>query len=121
MIELWSGEPASAVGWFAIAEKRADAADQGEPNFRWWRADYVEALLELDRTADAAAVLDEWEDAARRVDRAWVMAQARRCQGLLAAALGDIEGASRHWRRRSASTNRSAIHSAGLVLCSRSA
>ena len=86
-------EPASAVGWFAIAEKRADAAERGEPNFRWWRADYVEALLELDRTADAAAVLDEWEDAARRVDRAWVMAQARRCRGLLAAALGDIEGA----------------------------
>ena len=93
VIDLWSGDAPSAVAWFAAAEERADAGGRGEPNFRWWRDDYVEALLALDRVGDAAAVLDAWEDAARRVDRTWVFAHVTRCRGLLAAALGEIEEA----------------------------
>ena len=42
-----------AAAWFAAAEERADSAEWREPNLRWWRADYVEALLELDRADDA--------------------------------------------------------------------
>jgi DNA-binding CsgD family transcriptional regulator len=93
VIDLWSGDLASAVALFAQAEERADAGGRGEPNFRWWRADYVEALLELDRLAEAALVLDGWEEAARRVDRAWVLAQVTRCRGLLAAARGEVDQA----------------------------
>ena len=93
VIELWSGDAAGAVDWFAAAEEKADAAEWHEPNLRWWRADYVEALLELGRIADAVVVLDAWERDAVRVDRAWVLAQVARCRGLVAAAGGNVEEA----------------------------
>ena len=51
--------PTSAVVHFAAAERQADTAAWGEPNLRAWRADYVEALLELGRTEDAVALLDD--------------------------------------------------------------
>nr|MBA2384448.1 hypothetical protein [Actinomycetota bacterium] len=93
LIDLWNGKPTPAVASFASAEEMADAAGWHEPNIRWWRAEYVEALLELDRNADAVVVLGAWEEAAERVDRRWVLAQAMRCRGLVAAALGDVEHA----------------------------
>ena len=101
VIELWSGDAAAAAEWFAAAEETADAAEWNEPNLRWWRADYVEALLELGRTADAVVVLDAWEADAVRVDRAWVLAQVTRCRGLVAAARGDVERGLRLLGRRS--------------------
>ena len=93
VIEMWSGDAAAAVAWFAAAEEEADAAEWNEPNLRWWRADYVEALLELGRIADAVVVLDAWERDAVRVDRAWVLAQVARCRGLVAAAGGNVDQA----------------------------
>ena len=89
--ELWSGDAAAATEWFVAAEETADAAEWNEPNLRWWRADYLEALLELGRTADAVVLLDAWEADALRVNRAWVLAQVTRCRGLVAAARGDVE------------------------------
>jgi DNA-binding CsgD family transcriptional regulator len=53
----------------------------------------VEALLELDRIDEAVAVLDQWEAAARRLDRAWVIADATSCRGLVVAARGDVGAA----------------------------
>ena len=93
LLDFWSGATTSAVGHFAEAERQTDAAGLGEPNMRWWRADYVEALLELGRIADAVGLLDGWEEAAVRVGREWVLAQATRCRGLVAAARGDIDQA----------------------------
>ena len=60
---------------------------------QWWRAEQVEALLEVGRMEDAVARLDPWEAAARRVGRDWAVAHATRCRGLVAAAAGDVEGA----------------------------
>ena len=91
LLDFWSGDATSAVVHFAAAERQADTAAWGEPNLRSWRADYVEALLELGRTKDAVALLDTWEEAAVRVGRMWVLAQATRCRGLVAAARGDVE------------------------------
>ena len=91
--EMWSGDAAAAIEWFAAAEEMADGAEWNEPNLRWWRGDYVEALLELGRSADAVVVLDAWERDAVRVDRAWVLAQVARCRGLVAAAGGNVEEA----------------------------
>jgi DNA-binding CsgD family transcriptional regulator len=91
VIDHWSGDPERAVTWFDAAETEGDAAGWREPNLRWWRAEYVETLLELGRTDDAAAVLDAWESDAVRVGRPWVLAQAARCRGLLEAAGGEVD------------------------------
>ena len=38
-------------------------------------------------------MVDAWEEAAVRVGRRWVLAQATRCRGLVAAARGDVDQA----------------------------
>jgi DNA-binding CsgD family transcriptional regulator len=91
VVELWSGDPEAAVARFATAEQTVDAADGAEPSMCWWRAEQVEALLELGHVDDAVDRLDAWEAAARRLGRDWVLAHATRCRGLVAAARGDVE------------------------------
>jgi DNA-binding CsgD family transcriptional regulator len=93
LVDWWRGEAAAAATRFAAAERTAEAAGLREPNMYWWRADYVEALLELGRTDDAVGVLDIWEENAARVGREWALADATRCRGLVAAARGDLERA----------------------------
>jgi DNA-binding CsgD family transcriptional regulator len=93
LLDFWSGDAPAAAASFAAAEQTADARGWREPNMRWWRADYVEALLELGRMDDALRVLDVWEADAARVGREWVLAQVARCRGLLAAAKADVEQA----------------------------
>jgi DNA-binding CsgD family transcriptional regulator len=95
IVDLWSGSPVPAEAAFAAAEQRADLAQWREPNLRWWRADYAEALLELGRIDDAVTLLDAWEREAASVGRTWVLAQIVRCRGLVAAARGDVDGALR--------------------------
>jgi DNA-binding CsgD family transcriptional regulator len=95
VVAVWSGDPSGALKSFVAAERYADAADWGEPHFRDWRGDYIEALLELGRLDEALAVLDDWEHAAKRVGRARVLAHAARCRGLAAAARNEIDEALR--------------------------
>jgi DNA-binding CsgD family transcriptional regulator len=91
--DLWSGSPAAAVANFIRAEQEADARGWDEPNLRGWRAEYAEALLQLGRIDDAARLVADWETAAARVSREWVLAQAVRCRGLIAAARGNLPAA----------------------------
>ena len=91
LVAAWSGDPAAAVESFAEAEQHADASDWGEPHLRHWRGDYVEALLELGRIDEALVILDDWERAAERVGRGWVLAHVARCRGLVAAARNEID------------------------------
>jgi DNA-binding CsgD family transcriptional regulator len=70
-------------------------AEVVEPSVYLWRADHVEALLELGRISDAVGVLDAWEADATRVGREWVLAQVTRCRGFVAAAQADVEQAQR--------------------------
>ncbi len=93
VVDFWSGDAATAVARFEEAEQIADAADGAEPTMNWWRAEQVEALLELGRVDDAVERLDAWEASARRVEREWVLAHVTRCRGLVAAAQGDVDGA----------------------------
>jgi DNA-binding CsgD family transcriptional regulator len=102
--DLWSGSPATALAWFIRAEQAADAIGSDDPSMRFWRAGYVEALLQMGRIDDAARVTADWETAAQRLGRERVLAQAVRCRGLIAAARGDLpealklleEAVSRH-------------------------
>jgi DNA-binding CsgD family transcriptional regulator len=91
--DLWSGRPAAALGSFVDAERRADLRGWDEPFLRWWRAEYVEALLQLGRIDDAVRLVDDWEAAAERLGRDRVLAWALRCRGLVAAAHGDLSTA----------------------------
>ena len=94
--DSWSsgaGTAEAALEWFSKAERITDAADGAEPTMSWWRAEQAEALLELGLVDDAEARIDAWEAAARRLDRAWPLAEAVRCRGLVAAARGDVDEA----------------------------
>jgi len=93
IVDLWSGNAAPAEASFVAAEERADLAEWREPNLRWWRADYAEALLKLGRTDDAVSLLDAWEHEASHVGRTRVLAHVARCRGLVASARGDVDGA----------------------------
>ena len=93
LVDFWTGDAPAAAASFAAAEQTADARGWREPNMRWWRADYVEALLELGRIDDAVGLLNVWEADAARVGREWVLAQVARCRGLIAAAKDDVEQA----------------------------
>ena len=91
LVARWSGDPSEAEKWFEKAEERASELGWGEPSVRWWTADYAELLLEDGRIDDAVRLLDIWEADAVRVARKWVLAQATRCRGLVAAAQGDVD------------------------------
>ncbi len=102
--DLWSGSPEAALVNLIKAERTADVRGWDEPNMRWWRAEYAEALLQLGRRDDAAQLVADWEVAAVRLGRERVLAQVLRCRGLIAAARGDLstglhlleEAAGRH-------------------------
>jgi len=91
--DLWSGSPAAALANLIKAEHTADVRGWDEPNLRWWRAESVEALLQLGRIEDAGRLVAHWEAAAARLSRQRVLAQALRCRGLIAAARGDLSTA----------------------------
>ena len=93
LVALWSGDAPTAAEWLGKADRQAATLEWGEPSERPWSADYVEALLELDRVDDAVRVLDGWEADAERLSRDWVLAHVTRCRGLVAAAQQDVDRA----------------------------
>jgi DNA-binding CsgD family transcriptional regulator len=94
LVALWSGDAAGAAEWLARADRQAGALGWGEPGMRLWTADHAEALLELGRIEEAERVLDVWEADATRLGRDRVLAQVKRCRGLVAAAQGSVEQAA---------------------------
>jgi DNA-binding CsgD family transcriptional regulator len=93
LVAAGSGHEAEALGWFEQAQARAVSLGWREPSVRWWTADHAELLLASGRIDDAVRLLDAWESDARRVGRAWVLADAVRSHGLVAASRGDVEEA----------------------------
>jgi DNA-binding CsgD family transcriptional regulator len=90
LVALWSGDAREAAAHFTAAEEARRTVGMREPTTFWWRADYVDALLELGRRNDAVHVLAAWEADAARLKREWVLAQVTRCRGLVAAARGNV-------------------------------
>jgi DNA-binding CsgD family transcriptional regulator len=93
LVEQWSGHPRHAASRFAVAEDEMLHSGLREPAMFWWRGDYVEALLALGMRDEAAVLVEGWEADAMRLGREVILAQARRCHGLIAAARGDVERA----------------------------
>ncbi len=91
--DLWSGDPTAGLADFIRAEQAANALGDDDPSMRVWRAEYVEALLQLGRIDDAIRLTADWETTARRLGRERVLAQTVRCRGLIAAARGDLSTA----------------------------
>jgi DNA-binding CsgD family transcriptional regulator len=89
-----AGDLGTAVERFSEAAAVTDRLGWREASHRWWVADHVEALLELDRVDDALGILDAWEADAARLGRKRVLAHATRCRGLVAAARGAVEDAA---------------------------
>ena len=56
-------------------------------------SDAVEALAGLGRVDEAQALLEPFEEGARRLGIPWAIAAAVRCRGLIAAEIGDLESA----------------------------
>jgi DNA-binding CsgD family transcriptional regulator len=90
-IAAWSGDAAGAVECFTAVEESRRAAGFALSTGSDYVSDYVEALLEVGRQGDAAAVVEEWEADARRIGNRWALPQTVRCRGLVAAAAGDVE------------------------------
>ncbi len=93
LLELSLGNPAAAWG---ACESLTEAVEQrgiDEPVVVEFLPDALEALIGLGQLERAQALLDTFEARGREVDRAWGLASAGRCRGLLLAARGDLEGA----------------------------
>jgi DNA-binding CsgD family transcriptional regulator len=87
------GDPLTALRWFDEAEAVTTRLCWREATRRWWVADHIEALLELDRVDEALRVLKAWEADCKPGDD-WVLADVIRCRGLLEAALGHVAAAA---------------------------
>ena len=93
LLELSRGDPAAAYAALEPLAAVVAAMGSTDPVLCVFVPEAVEALVELGRADEARALLDPFEGAARAHDRAWAIAAAARCRGVLAAATGDSEGA----------------------------
>ena len=85
-----------ALGARAQLDRAAEIAAEsgyGEPGMFRYAADRIEVLIALGELERAEAALAELEEQGRRLDRAWALATAARCRGLLVLARGDHDGA----------------------------
>jgi DNA-binding CsgD family transcriptional regulator len=95
LLHHWADEPAAAAEHLAAALGVRESLGFREPASPPYRADYVEALLQLGRVDEALAVLGPWERDAARLERGWALAETTRCHGLVAAARGELAEARR--------------------------
>jgi DNA-binding CsgD family transcriptional regulator len=93
LLELSRGDPGAA--WAACAEVTSaiEMHGLGEPVPAFFLPDAIEALVATGALGRAEKLLDTFEARGRELDRAWALATAGRCRGLLLAARGDIAGA----------------------------
>jgi DNA-binding CsgD family transcriptional regulator len=93
-IELSAGNPEAARDWIdPLPELVAGKGFLLDPGLQRFVPDLVEALVSMGELRRAKEVLEPFEEAAGRLDRAWALATAARCRALLLAALGDAPGA----------------------------
>jgi DNA-binding CsgD family transcriptional regulator len=92
-LDLSLGNAAGAQGSLARVAELATDVGMGEPGILRYRADYIETLVVLGELDQAEEVATRLEDQGKRLDRAWALATAGRCRGLLIASRGGPEDA----------------------------
>jgi DNA-binding CsgD family transcriptional regulator len=92
-LELSLGNAVAASEHLTRAREIASTSGYGEPGMFRFAADGIEALISIGELDEAEAQLAELEEQGRRLDRAWALATATRCRGLLLLAAGDHDAA----------------------------
>jgi DNA-binding CsgD family transcriptional regulator len=97
-LDLSLGDHAGAVERLGPVMERFPTRWGLDPGMRQNLAipDAIEALVALDRIAEADELLTAWERAGERFDRPRIHATAARCRALIAAAEGDLATAVTH-------------------------
>lgn len=93
LLALARGNPRAA--WEAC-QRPTEALERqaiAEPVPAFFLPDALESLIALGELDRAGSLLDAFEARGRELDRAWALATAGRCRGLLLAARGDLAGA----------------------------
>ena len=96
-LELSRGHTAESVRLLEPLPTRLWELGYGEPSHLQAIPNLVEAYVELGRPDDARPLLEWYEQRSRALDHPLGLVQAARCQGLLAAASGDVDAAVAHF------------------------
>jgi DNA-binding CsgD family transcriptional regulator len=84
LLELGLDRPQAAISHLSRTRELADRVGVGEPNLVRWMPDLIESQIRAGLEHDARSALAEFEAQAQRTGRAWALAAAARCRGLLA-------------------------------------
>jgi tetratricopeptide (TPR) repeat protein len=98
-VELSVGNLAAAHHYLAPAVTAMQETGLGEPAYIPFLPDEIEALIGLGELSEAEALLAAFEQRGEMLDRAWALATAARCRGMLQAARGDLPTAVRSVQR----------------------
>jgi DNA-binding CsgD family transcriptional regulator len=93
LAELSQGNPAAVAAALEAPANMVFEMGELDPVLGVFLPEYIEALVELGRLERAEALTAWLERRGAELDRAWAIAAAGRCRGLLRAAMGDKEGA----------------------------
>jgi DNA-binding CsgD family transcriptional regulator len=91
-LELALGNLEAAGDYLRELPGRFLAGGVNDPTLPLW-ADAIETLVSLGELDQAGSYLEQYRSNARRLGGSWALAAARRCDGLLAAAEGDVAAA----------------------------
>jgi len=93
LTELSTGNPAAVDAALGPLATMLTAMGGGDPFLGVCLPEEIEALVELGHRDRAESLIDWLEGRATELDRAWALAAAGRCRGLLYASRGDVNGA----------------------------
>ena len=99
LVELSLGDPKAAWAACSGLTEVIERHGLGEPVHAFFLPEALEALVGVGELDRAERLVDLLEERGRVLDRTWALATGARCRGLLRAARGDLEGATRAFER----------------------